>query len=35
MAVAAAEAVVGLSLILRLRRAGRSADAESLTEAAG
>lgn len=35
IAVAAAEAVVGLALILRLRRAGRSADADSLTELRG
>ncbi|MFA6317580.1 MAG: NADH-quinone oxidoreductase subunit K [Elusimicrobiota bacterium] len=31
LAVAAAEAVVGLCLILRLHHAGRSGDAESLT----
>lgn len=35
LAVAAAEAVVGLSLILRLRRTGRAAEAGALTELAG
>ncbi|MEK7234894.1 MAG: NADH-quinone oxidoreductase subunit K [Elusimicrobiota bacterium] len=35
IAVAAAEAVVGLSLILRVRRAGRGADAALLTELQG
>ena len=35
IAVAAAEAVVGLSLILRVRRGGRGADASALTELKG
>ncbi|MBI2789486.1 MAG: NADH-quinone oxidoreductase subunit K [Elusimicrobia bacterium] len=35
IAVAAAEAVVGLSLILRMRRGGRGADAALLTELQG
>lgn len=35
LAVAAAEAVVGLSLILALRDAGRAPDAESLQELRG
>lgn len=35
IAVAAAEAVVGLSLILRVRRGGRGADAAVLTELQG
>ena len=35
IAVAAAEAVVGLSLILRVRRSGRGADAAVLTELQG
>ncbi len=35
IAVAAAEAVVGLALILRVRRTGRSADASALTELRG
>jgi len=35
IAVAAAEAVVGLSLILRVRREGRGADAAVLTELQG
>lgn len=35
IAVAAAEAVVGLSLILRVRRDGRGADAAVLTELQG
>lgn len=35
IAVAAAEAVVGLSLILRVRREGRGADASVLTELQG
>lgn len=35
IAVAAAEAVVGLALILRVRRSGRAADAGSLTELRG
>lgn len=35
IAVAAAEAVVGLSLILRVRRGGRGADAAVLTELRG
>lgn len=35
IAVAAAEAVVGLSLILRMRRSGRGADAALLTELQG
>ena len=35
MAVAAAEAVVGLSLILRLRRTGLGADSAALTELRG
>ena len=35
IAVAAAEAVVGLSLILRMRRGGRGADAGLLTELQG
>lgn len=35
IAVAAAEAVVGLSLILRMRRGGRGADAALLTELRG
>jgi NADH-quinone oxidoreductase subunit K len=35
IAVAAAEAVVGLALILRVRRSGRGADAAVLTELQG
>lgn len=35
IAVAAAEAVVGLSLILRMRREGRGADSALLTELQG
>lgn len=35
IAVAAAEAVVGLALILRVRRGGRGADAAVLTELRG
>jgi NADH-quinone oxidoreductase subunit K len=35
IAVAAAEAVVGLALILRVRRGGRGADAALLTELQG
>lgn len=35
IAVAAAEAVVGLSLILRVRRSGLGADAAALTELQG
>lgn len=35
IAVAAAEAVVGLSLILRLRRSGKGADSALLTELRG
>jgi len=35
IAVAAAEAVVGLALILRVRRSGRGADAAVLTELRG
>ena len=35
IAVAAAEAVVGLALILRVRRSGRDADAAALTELRG
>lgn len=35
IAVAAAEAVVGLALILRMRRGGRGADAALLTELRG
>lgn len=35
IAVAAAEAVVGLSLILRVRREGRGADSSLLTELQG
>ena len=35
IAAAAAEAVVGLALILRVRRSGRAAEAESLTELRG
>ncbi|MBI5245984.1 MAG: NADH-quinone oxidoreductase subunit NuoK [Elusimicrobia bacterium] len=35
IAVAAAEAVVGLALILRVRRSGRGADASVLTELRG
>lgn len=35
IAVAAAEAVVGLALILRMRRGGRGADAALLTELQG
>lgn len=35
IAIAAAEAVVGLSLILRMRRGGRGADAALLTELHG
>ena len=35
IAVAAAEAVVGLALILRVRRSGRGADASLLTELQG
>jgi NADH-quinone oxidoreductase subunit K len=35
IAVAAAEAVVGLALILRVRRSGRGADAALLTELQG
>jgi NADH-quinone oxidoreductase subunit K len=35
IAIAAAEAVVGLSLILRVLRAGRGVDADGLTELRG